>query len=229
MKKLVCSRADENIKDMTDISFPIIKDYAKKWGADFEVLSHLVEDAEGPGKYHYRIFKVADFLKTYDQVLHIDADVIINKGTPNPFPLYSEPEVCSVFEDFGTRKKDRIQRVKKAEDRWGSVGFSRGYINTGFFLANKGSEDIFQKVNGEYWSDFGYDDVHLRYNILKYKKNLQQLGEWWNHMTMFSEPWNFSKDRFASFILHYAGNGIFDEGVSSRVEQMRKDAEAIYG
>ena len=43
MKKLIVTRADDNIKEMTNITFPLIEEYAKKCGADFKVLSHTPE------------------------------------------------------------------------------------------------------------------------------------------------------------------------------------------
>jgi hypothetical protein len=47
-------------------------------------------------------------------------------------------------------------------------------------------------------------------------------------MTMFSEPWNNSADRFESHIIHYAGSGVFDSRVSNKVEQMKLDYKRIY-
>ena len=47
-------------------------------------------------------------------------------------------------------------------------------------------------------------------------------------MTMFSEPWNGSPDRFKSYIIHYAGAGIFD-AVPDRITQMKNDYNKIYG
>jgi hypothetical protein len=49
----------------------------------------------------------------------------------------------------------------------------------------------------------------------------------WNHMTMFSEPWNGNANRFDSYIIHYAGKGVFDK--TSRMEQIKSDKDIIYG
>ena len=77
------------------------------------------------------------------------------------------------------------------------------------------------------------------------KKEVKQLDYRWNHMTMFSEPWNDNADRFESFIIHYAGRGVFDEAditeqalykhridvdrQSCKVEQAKLDYKKIYG
>ena len=48
-------------------------------------------------------------------------------------------------------------------------------------------------------------------------------------MTMFSEPWNGSPDRFDSHIIHYAGQGIFDTGeASDKLEQAKLDYKRLY-
>ena len=39
MKLLVTTNSDDKVKEMTDFTHPIIKHFAKKWGADFKVIS----------------------------------------------------------------------------------------------------------------------------------------------------------------------------------------------
>ena len=51
----------------------------------------------------------------------------------------------------------------------------------------------------------------------------------WNHMTMFSEPWNGNASRFDSNIIHYAGNGIFENKHISRLNQIKEDLNFLYG
>ena len=46
-------------------------------------------------------------------------------------------------------------------------------------------------------------------------------------MTMFSETWNELPDRFFSYMIHYAGYGIFEPDVNSRIEQIKNDTNYI--
>jgi len=89
---------------------------------------------------------------------------------------------------------------------------------------------IFDTINGEFWEDLGWDDVHLGYQINSkgFFFHTSELSFDFNHMTMHSEPWNGSANRFNSQIIHYAGRGIFDRDVSSRVEQIRKDIKLLW-
>ena len=224
MKLLITSRADDNIKEMTDITFDTIKGYAKKCGADFMRLDHNSGCTHQEGKWHYRILKHYDLFEEYDRILHIDSDVLVNKSTPNIFDIVPYEKIGTVYEDKGSRRAARHQCIRKVQQVYGDVGWSEGYINTGFFLSSKCHRDIFTKINGtDFYEDWGHDDVHLGYQLNKYGMEVMELPYTWNHMSMFSEPWNGSPSRFDSFIMHYAGKGIFDQGISTRTEQIKKD------
>ena len=46
MKLLITTRADEGIKNWTDITHPIIKKYAENVGADFEIVFMKTKEVE---------------------------------------------------------------------------------------------------------------------------------------------------------------------------------------
>ena len=96
-------------------------------------------------------------------------------------------------------------------------------------MMSRRHKDIFLPHNGEYYLGWGSADLHMSYNIHKYDMKVHRLDHRWNHMAMFSEPWNKNADRFSSYIIHYAGRGIFDESVGSRIEQIKLDYKRIYG
>jgi len=96
-------------------------------------------------------------------------------------------------------------------------------------MLSKEHMDIFLPHNDKYWIGWGSADVHMSYMIHKFGFKVKELAYKWNHMTMFSEPWNNSANRFDSFIIHYGGGGIFDAGVKTKRQQMRLDFAKIYG
>ena len=104
MKRLIITRADDNIKAMTDITLPIMREYAKKCDADFKIISGDAPFLSGDNLPHYRILEVADLLDEYDRVLCLDADMIINKDCPNIFEVVPEDKIGTIFEDVGSRK-----------------------------------------------------------------------------------------------------------------------------
>jgi len=231
--KLICTRSDRNISDMTNITHPIIRSFASKWGAKFVVLDNLPDWMNHKDDrlfcQHYRIMNLYHMFKLYNMILCIDSDVIITPECPNPFDIIPADHIGTVYEDIGSRKKDRENRIFLSQKKFGEIGWRNGYINTGFFMASAMHKDIFMPVDGMFWDGRGYDDVHLGYQIFKNKLNVHELSYKWNHMTMMSEEWNGNPDRFKSYIIHYAGQGIFDKGVKNRLQQIKKDCKKLYG
>lgn len=213
MKRAIVTRADDNIAAMTKLSHPTIKAYADKCKADFVVLSKDWEGAtDDLGKRHYRIFEsAAMLLGDYDRVLSIDSDALVSSHCPDIFDVVPRMYIGSVFEDRGTRMQERHRRIARVQAEWGDVGWRYGYINTGVFVASREHADIFQSNNGNLWENYGYDDVHIGWMIRYLGHRVQELVYRFNHMSMFSEPWNGSVSRFDSFIIHYAGSGRFPD------------------
>ena len=230
MKLAIITRADEHIKNMTNITLPVMKKYADSVGADFIIMDHRAPFLTSDNKEHYRILKVYDYFDEYDRIVCMDSDMLINKDCPNVFDAVPYDMIGSIYEDKGSRRPDRLNKIKNVQRVWGDVGWKDGYTNAGTFVMSKIHRDIFKPHNGKYWLEWGSGDIHLSYNIHKYGFKVKELSYKWNHMTMFSEPWNKNADRFKSYIIHYAGGGVFDKGVvSNRVEQIKKDYNRIYG
>jgi len=235
MKLLITTRADKKVKDWADLVHPVFKQYAHKVGADFRILDETLNCADaltgiGDGLWHFRIMKHYDLHEEYDRILHFDSDILVTPNCPNLFQEVPYDKIGTVYEDIGSRKPQRIQCMIACQNKFGFIGWDSGYINTGVFLTSKCHKDIYQSINGEYFTEWGTDDVHLGYLIKKNRYHVHQLHYKFNHMTMFSEPWNKNADRFDSHVIHYAGAGIFDKGVAqNKLHQAKLDYKRLYG
>lgn len=202
-KRLIVTRADEDVANYTKITHPVIKKYAKKCKADFDILS----DCKGLHK-HYRILQLYDLFEDYDRIMVIDSDVLIKKSCPNLFDEVGKAYVASVFEDVGTRKADRHGRIQKANAKYGDRGWSVGYINTGVALFSKEHRDLFQvePTWDELYMDLGFDDVFLGWRIHANGYPFYKLDPKYNFMSMWCEdPFNMSLSD--AQIIHFAGMG----------------------
>lgn len=218
----MATRADSKINKMTQMTFPIIEKYAKRCGADFKVLDQEppIWTNEYPPRPHYRIMEFYNLFNTYDRILSVDSDVIINDNCPNIFEEVPEECVGSIYEDVGSSAEHRRGQIKLVQAQFGDVGWTEGYINTGFAVFSKIHKNIFTPIDGKhYFMSFGMDDVHLCYHIHKYGHKIHQLDYKWNHMTMFGD------DRFKSYVLHYAGAGTYDQ--QNRTDQIREDIKTL--
>jgi len=226
MKYALVTRSDDNIKQMTDITHPLLKEYAKKCNADFIIFDHKPQLNTDDNKPHYRILKAQELLKDYDRILFLDSDMIINKNCPNIFDEVPVDCIGSVFEDKGSRLKDRRDKIKGIQKSWGDIGWTGGYTNAGTFVISKEHSKIFDPHKGKYWMGWGSADLHLSYMARKHKYKFHELSYKWNHMTMFSERWNKNANRFDSYIIHYAGKGIYNK--KNRIDQIQHDKDIIF-
>jgi len=227
MKTLIITRCDDNIKNITDISHPLLKKYAEFTKSDFLTLDGSPPSETDDDRPHFRIMEAYNLLGEYDRILSVDSDVILNRNTPNIFDVVPYDNIGSVYEDVGSRAQHRRNVMSEAQRKFKEIGWKQGYINTGFFVVSKPHRNIFTPIDGGYWTGFGSDDVHLGYQINKHGFNVHELSFRWNHMTMFSEPWNHNAHRFNSHVIHYAGGGTFDQ--TDRIGQMKSDLMTIYG
>jgi len=228
MKYLMATRADETVKGYAEYTIPILKKYAREWGADFKILD------ESFGSHIWRILALYDLLKSYDRILHIDSDVVMNKNCPNIFNKVSLDSVGLIFEDRGSRKGNRRREMAKIKQRFGNnEHWICGYFNIGVFLVSQAHRDMFTKINGQLWDGVFLEQTHLNYQMMRLGYKYIDLGYKWNHMSMFSESWYGSPSRFDSYIIHYAGGarggGFPGKGKRNRTQLIKDDIKKIYG
>lgn len=213
----ITTRADANIREMTDITHPIIKKYAEKVGADFIIL----DDAQGLHP-HYRILQLYKLFDIYDRIISFDSDIVITPDCPNLFEIVPEDKIGIIYEDVGSREKDRKMRIARANEKFGDNGWREGYINTGVAVFSKCHKELFKQR--ELWMELGYDDVYLGYYANKFKFPIFRLPIKFNFMMMFAEDWNGNSQRLDNYIIHYAGQGFSGH----RLEDIKRDASIFY-
>lgn len=201
-KRLVTTRADENVESTTEITHPIIKWYAEKCKADFKIL----ENDKGEAHRHYRILQLYDLFEEYDRILILDSDILILKTCPNIFDVVPKGKIGSIYEDLGSRQEFRRSLIQRVQTEREDVGWKEGYINTGFALFPKEYRDIFDLDSEKCWMDFGQDDIELGYQIHLRNYEVFELPCEFNFMSMFAEPWS-GKNKSDAHVIHYAGQG----------------------
>ena len=231
MKLLMVTRTDVGEIDYLPYTLPILKRYAKEWGADFKIL----DKSHGP--VFQRILSLHELLDEYDRIFHIDADIVITKTCPNIFDIVPDNMIGLVFEDKGSRLKNRRRRIRQIKEVYGdNENWSTGYFNAGVLVVSRIHKEIFTRINGKFWGEdfgtkaMGAEQTHIGYQIMKQGHKCIDLGYQWNHMSMFSESWNGRPSRFDSYIIHYAGKAEFpNKGGRSRTGLIKDDARKIYG
>ena len=217
-KYAMVTRCNEKAASLAAVTHPTLKCYATRWNADFIVLDGKYCKSEDYQLNHYMILQVGELLDDYDRILIIDSDVVIMPECENPFDAVDEDKIGSIYEDKGSRQEHRRQIIKDIQAKFGDVGWTEGYINSGFLVVSKRHKKIFEKINGELWAEFGFDDPLLAYNAHKHGFKIQELPCKWNFMSMFSEPWNNNANRFNAYVIHYSGQANFPDDQSGRLK-----------
>ena len=78
-KRALVTRIDETVEGYVEVTLPVIKDYANRCKAELITLSHNPPVWTEDQKPHYRALKIYDMFEEYDRILHLDADMLINK------------------------------------------------------------------------------------------------------------------------------------------------------
>lgn len=76
MKKLLVTlNINDYDKEITDFTFPYMRQYAQNIGADF----HIITERKFPDlDINFEKFQMYEFFKTYDWIIFLDADCLIN-------------------------------------------------------------------------------------------------------------------------------------------------------
>ena len=85
MKIAIVTRSDNNIKEMSQLTHPLIKKYADTCHADFISLDQEPPIWTQDHKPHYRILKCKDLLNKYDRIAILDTDMLVLPNCPNIF------------------------------------------------------------------------------------------------------------------------------------------------
>ena len=165
MKLLVATSADANLKEYTPYTLPIQKMWAERWGADYKVLDDPTYSRRA--MWCYRTLVFYDLFEMYDRIFYVDADVIINKNCPNVFEMVPHDTVGAVLEDKGSRRKERLDRIKRVKAYLGEIDWQEGFFNMGVYIISRVHRDIFQRVNGKLWEDRGWDSPFYSYQIIR--------------------------------------------------------------
>mgnify|MGYP006279204281 CR=1 FL=1 len=209
MKRLVYTVTHGRVfEEMAKLTHPSLVQYARRHGADFMVIGHS-------GRIHpmhpssYEDFQIPEFLKVYDQVVHLDTDVVVANDTPWLLDV-SMGRMCAFDEslrDAGDVQKTRVRYFMdycyktgknpmdgKFLKPWGR------YFNLGVFAVTKRDASIFEDPEGFYDDTTGHQ-TFLNHRIMERGHTVHDLGPEFNCM---SHEWERSDYHKTAFVVHYA-------------------------
>jgi len=185
--------------------------YAKKVNADFLCITEYKNDFKYIAAKNFfekailEKLNLGKFLKDYERVLYVDADILITPKANNIFSKYKDPNKVYMFNEglISNRKKEldlignHLRRQIKDND----------YYNAGVILFSKKSSFLneIKKNDLIYFferSNF-FEQSYMNYLYRRDSLDFSSINKSFNRMASDEDN---SKRLFADFI-HYAGNG----------------------
>lgn len=204
----------DKYQTMGQITHPYMQKYAQKIGADFIVIDKQKISQTTP---HWEKFQLLDYLEKYDRILFLDTDVLVKKNCPNIFDIVPEEKIGAFNEASFTARRDiAIETCAEAyrmkDFRWDGM-----YYNTGVMVVSKCHRMLFRKPPQEIFNF--YEQSYINVMIQRTQTPVFNLPYFYNRMTCMDKM--TGKDRYESFMIHYAGVVFHD----STFGVIRKDAE----
>jgi lipopolysaccharide biosynthesis glycosyltransferase len=226
-------------QSLTDSCLIHAEKYAKRVGAQIEVITTCKYNLTGKFDYNYinleknQIYELYD---KYDRILRIDTDVIIRKSCPDLFKLTDPNIIYATREDINCSESQRLSRLRELKNSQfgfkktingttfscpglGDINWRDFYVNSGVVLASKCHKEIYhitekdKNVIRDGGMGFAKEQTLMNWKIQNLGFKIEDLGPNFNHMRFFD--WKFPKKN--SHIIHMAGNHIADQMALSKV------------
>lgn len=183
---------------LSKITHPSIKKYAKKINADFKCIAKQEISKTTP---HWEKFQIYQLLNKYDRIIYIDTDIIIREDCPNLFDIVPK-EMLGMFNEapFTERSKELLIDVCKAYNET-LPNWNGKYYNSGIIVLSRYHKDLFKKPDIEIFNF--YEQSYLNMIIALKQVRMYDLEYKYNRMTCMDVY--TGEERFASYIIHYAG------------------------
>lgn len=206
-----------------------IEDYAKRIGVDFYMGTEMKLSMYN--FYFEKLQCLKLFNEGYDQVLYIDADVLITPEAENIFDQYSSPSTFYAHhESADSEAMDRdpfVVPLSPEELDWPKINGKYRYFNAGIMLF--GSEvwqsmldGILSPPNNKAVWEFG-DQTFLNYLSVKNKVSFESLSKKFNWMNCGND--DPDKKRFTANFIHYAGPCLYG---GTKEEVIARDYKELY-
>lgn len=185
-------------QEIAKYTHPVIKKYAEKLGAEFVCIDVQKISQTTP---HWEKFQIYDLLNKYERILYVDTDIIIREDCPNLFDEVSFSRLGMFNEaQFTDRSRELMIDICKAYDTTLS-SWNGHYYNTGVIVISRCHKELFKKPDKEIFSF--YEQSYLNMIISKMDVPIHNLHHKFNRMTCMDRF--IGEERFASYIIHYAG------------------------
>lgn len=194
-RAIVCVVYGDPYKKIFELVQARFEEYAKKCKADLIILDKLNNHVHPV----YIRFDIETLLDKYDQILHLDIDVVISKAAPDIFSAYPTP-VLAMRNELSMRVPSAFHAVAtmpRVVDHWNAVlkkqgssdcvrlkSWNRKYYNAGIFVISPDYRQILalKDLTEEFVPDIYSDQGIINFELVRYGLSTTDLNPAFNTM-----------------------------------------------
>jgi len=212
----------EYAKEYAKLCVPSQKAYADAIGA----AHYLLDEQDMKPEYPTARFLLWESMKQFvasdhERFLFIDADIIIQKGTPNIFDEFEEGKMYMRFSHSFENiekwvKESRATGKWPADDTYDPTGAMLKYYNSGVILADRAQVEQFLEIAKPPFVIGPWDGEMAHYNYFIAKGNIliTEMDPRWHYTRIWADGYKGKSLQLASvdkiediYFMHYAGCG----------------------
>ena len=208
MNAIVTLSIGEGYK-LPDVTHPMMRAYAEKIGADFVVINTPKLNLSC---VHYEKYQIYELLESYDRIIYLDTDILLNPDCPNLFKIVPEDNFGAFLISKHTYYHDG--EIKIVQKELGELGWKREYFNSGVMVFSQHHRQIFnimQEPGMLGWAmkkrDFYLDQTLFNYAVQKYSMKIYDLGYKFNHTTLVKKSKNNLRKKLEK-MMKYIGDSL---------------------
>jgi lipopolysaccharide biosynthesis glycosyltransferase len=198
VKTAVISAAfGEKYLRIAGVSFPTMKQYAERIGAEFAPLDHR-EHGEAHGAWEK--LQLRELLEKHDRIIWLDVDMIVRRDTPDLFGIVPEGILGAVDETPGTFSDSiSAMQVQCASEMGIRLGPPRWSWNAGVMVLSRCHKPIFDPPPKLFGAEYLWDQTYFNVRLRTLRLPSMDLGHKFNHTVLCLRP------KSEAHIIHYCG------------------------
>jgi ADP-heptose:LPS heptosyltransferase len=187
----------EYYNELSKLTHPSIKKYAKSIGADFKNIS---DENDEFITQKWNKFAIYDLLNKYNRIIYLDTDLIVRDDTPNLFDIVPETKLGMFNEVKYAPRADFLQQASIAYNeplkKWNGK-----FYNSGVMVISRMHKNIFRLP--QKCEEIPTDQPYINLRINNDNIEMFDLEPRFNRMSTLDE--HIGINRLGSYIVHYAG------------------------
>ena len=209
-RALVTLAIGDGAAELLALSGPRFEAYARRIGCDYVPITERrikfrLQWRKSRVNLHLEKFQMGPMLDTYERLLYLDADILLNDDCPDFFDLAQENELGIIADPSGDEGWKRDEEMANMEKAFGALPRPiPPYFNAGVILLSRTHRELLTFNPDRLHSGRWPDQTYLNYFSAKWNLTRRYLDAKANFLPGH-DGWSDPAKRRAAWAVHFAG------------------------